>query len=202
MEYAREVNTGALCCAGGETMKALTLWQPWASLIADGRKTIETRPRPWYFRGLVAIHAGLKVDREACVRFGYDPDTIPRGCIVAVARKGDCVQFPSALAPEDEYGNFAAGRYGYLLPVIFKLKEPIKASGMQGFWNWETDGLPVCTTHDGLIRTTWGECWRSHVPNNAVEVIHERVHIEQEGKSIPVVISYTVDDLNALKRVI
>ena len=27
-------------------MKAITLWQPWASLIVDGRKPIETRPRP------------------------------------------------------------------------------------------------------------------------------------------------------------
>lgn len=123
-------------------MKALTLWQPWASLIADGRKLIETRPRPWYHVGVVAIHAGLRVDREACIRFGYDPDTIARGAIVAVARKYGCVRFPNPVAPPDDYGNFGAGRYGYMLTNVMRLKQPISASGMQGFWNWQTDGLP------------------------------------------------------------
>lgn len=51
-------------------MKALTLWQPWATLMALGDKTIETRP-PWAMRlaGLVgtdlAIHAGARRPTEA-----------------------------------------------------------------------------------------------------------------------------------------
>ncbi len=39
-------------------MRAITIRQPWASLIAAGAKTIETRPRPTKHRGLVLIHAG------------------------------------------------------------------------------------------------------------------------------------------------
>lgn len=41
-------------------MKALTLHQPWATLVALGIKTVETRS--WYtpYRGPLAIHAGLK----------------------------------------------------------------------------------------------------------------------------------------------
>jgi hypothetical protein len=66
-------------------MKAITLWQPWASLIVDGRKKIETRPMPWHFKGWVAIHAGLHVDREACLRFGYDPDKIPTGAVLSTS---------------------------------------------------------------------------------------------------------------------
>lgn len=40
-------------------MKALTLWQPWATLLADPRlpKWIETRSRPTKVRGRIAIHA-------------------------------------------------------------------------------------------------------------------------------------------------
>lgn len=41
-------------------MKALTLHQPWASLIAFGVKTIETRGWKTTYRGPLAIHAGLK----------------------------------------------------------------------------------------------------------------------------------------------
>jgi hypothetical protein len=39
-------------------MKALTLTQPWASLIAVGAKRIETRGWPTNYRGPLAIHAG------------------------------------------------------------------------------------------------------------------------------------------------
>lgn len=39
-------------------MKALTLYQPWASLIALGVKTVETRPWATKYRGPLAIHAG------------------------------------------------------------------------------------------------------------------------------------------------
>lgn len=146
-------------------MKAITLWQPWASLIADRRKTIETRPRPWKHTGLVAIHAGLKVDREACVRFGYDPDTIPRGCIVAVALKGACVRFPHLSAPADPYGDFTPGRYGYILHAVWRLTKAIPASGMQGFWEWHTDGLPsLCPT-----------CWVDHLPPGAYDAVPVRI---------------------------
>ena len=117
-------------------MKALTLHQPWASLIMDGRKTIETRSRAWNYVGQFAVHAGQHVDREACRRFGYDPDTIPRGAVLGTVAKIGCVQFPSPLAPPDDYGDFTPGRYGYLLSVPIKFREPIPARGMQGFWEW------------------------------------------------------------------
>ena len=39
-------------------MKILTLWEPWATYIALGVKTIETRSWATPYRGPVAIHAG------------------------------------------------------------------------------------------------------------------------------------------------
>jgi len=38
-------------------MKAITLWQPWASLLACGAKQYETRSWPTNYRGPIAIHA-------------------------------------------------------------------------------------------------------------------------------------------------
>lgn len=43
-------------------MKALTIRQPWASLIAHGVKTIETRSWSTKYRGPLAIHAGHRWD--------------------------------------------------------------------------------------------------------------------------------------------
>lgn len=40
--------------------KALSIWQPWAHLIASGRKHIETRSWPTRHRGPLAIHAARK----------------------------------------------------------------------------------------------------------------------------------------------
>ena len=40
-------------------MKALTIQQPWASVITMGVKTIETRSWSTKYRGPLAIHAGL-----------------------------------------------------------------------------------------------------------------------------------------------
>jgi hypothetical protein len=70
----------------GKTMKALTLWQPWASLMAHGLKTIETRPVTAFwaknFRGSLAIHAAknwnedvlelLKLGMNPSICFGND----------------------------------------------------------------------------------------------------------------------------------
>jgi hypothetical protein len=39
----------------GVVKKSISLWQPWASLVACGAKVNETRPRPWAYKGDVAI---------------------------------------------------------------------------------------------------------------------------------------------------
>ncbi|WP_253299500.1 2-oxoglutarate dehydrogenase E1 [Paenibacillus barcinonensis] len=48
-------------------MKAVTIIQPFATLAALGVKTLETRSWATKHRGPLAIHAGQKVDKEACL---------------------------------------------------------------------------------------------------------------------------------------
>ena len=52
-------------------MKALTVWQPWASLIALGVKTIETRSWHTSYRGPLAIHAASRVPDVVLLEAGY-----------------------------------------------------------------------------------------------------------------------------------
>lgn len=51
-------------------MKALTLHQPWASLIAIGVKSIETRSWSTKYRGPLAIHASAKRTRAMSCNLG------------------------------------------------------------------------------------------------------------------------------------
>lgn len=87
-------------------MKAITLWQPWASLLACGAKQYETRSWATKYRGPIAIHAAvLNTDK---IVFGI-PDcrfieatykalgveelgSLPHGYIIATAELVDCVR--------------------------------------------------------------------------------------------------------------
>ena len=73
-------------------MKVLTLHQPWASLVALGVKTIETRSWSTQYRGPLAIHAAAKVvyglvgDYRAETWFS-DVQHIPDRCVHTALRR-------------------------------------------------------------------------------------------------------------------
>lgn len=142
-------------------MKVVTEIQPYATLIALEEKGIETRS--WYtkHRGMLAIHAGLKIDYEACgipeikralERHGItDPSMLPTGCILCICSLFDCVKM---VKPEDNseetimpgykvskkeraFGYYAPGRYGWVLAFVRRLSRPIKARGKQLLWDFD-----------------------------------------------------------------
>lgn len=112
-------------------MKALTLWQPWATLAGSGIKQIETRSWATSYRGVLAIHAA-KVERpeEAAVvalsgfydalwpLLGFStrpmPASIrarlPRGAVVAVSRLVDCLPVIVANDPYEPDTDFCMVR--------------------------------------------------------------------------------------------
>lgn len=103
-----------------ETVKALSIMQPWAWLIVNGHKDIENRDWRCHRRGHVLIHAGKKVDRDAMddLRAGRHPVTyrplrldLPEvfetGGIVGEATIAGCVE-----ASESQW---FVGRYGILV---------------------------------------------------------------------------------------
>lgn len=62
-------------------MKALSLWQPWASAVALGLKHYETRgwkPPAALVGQVVAIHAAKKKDADCCLRWVQHKLGIPR----------------------------------------------------------------------------------------------------------------------------
>ena len=126
-------------------MKALSLTQPWAQLMADGRKKIETRswrPPTSMINQPIAIHASAGwsgIDRDCAEAAGYNPATLPRGCIVAVVRLlrvEETNYLVQAGISEDEYsfGNFEPGRWGWVCSLEGKLALPVRARGALGLW--------------------------------------------------------------------
>ena len=131
-------------------MPAVSLWQPWASLVAIGAKPFETRSFPIPRRLLgkrVAIHAAA---RPCFVDF--DQDTIdaitdafgqcgwnyslPRGVIVATAILAESI--PVERVPHDMFGDYSAGRWAWWLEDRRPVRPHIPAKGRQQIgWEWD-----------------------------------------------------------------
>lgn len=129
-------------------MKALSLWQPWASLVARGVKRHDTRTWTTEHRGLVAIHASKVVDLagapNALCRAALDmfwwATKHPASAVVAVARLTACRAAPSVepfvTRADRAATDFSAGRFALVFDEIHALYEPIPLAGRQGLFNW------------------------------------------------------------------
>lgn len=128
-------------------MKGLTLTQPWATLVAEGTKTFETRSWRTWHRGNVLIHAAKGFPVRA-MRFAIElhragilrtpPGDLPRGEIIAVARIIDCrptllISPGSLTSLERELGDFEEGRFAWELYLI-KAIAPVPWRGSLGLW--------------------------------------------------------------------
>lgn len=123
-------------------MRVIALLQPWASLVALGHKRIETRSWPTTYTGPVAIHASkgwtaanrLFAEEERAL--GRLPAQLPFGAIVAVATLIGC-RFAQDVAPqisglERRLGNYAPGRYAWMLADVQALAAPVPFKGALG----------------------------------------------------------------------
>lgn len=136
---------------------ALTLTQPWASLLAAGIKKNETRGWSTTYRGLLAIHASARYPVEAHSLELEEPfdsalqqlrvsrlEGLPLGAVLGfgVITSIKRIQLDSdltALAPEElAFGDYTTGRYAWRIAHNHRLPVPLPAKGKQGLWTWET----------------------------------------------------------------
>ncbi len=136
-------------------MKALTLTQPWATLVALGEKKIETRSWTTRYTGPLAIHAAksfpdwamelatsYEVFTRALQRHGLSAHQLPRGVVLATCRLKDALPTTSLLAPglatrEWAFGDCSPGRFMFRLEDVVPLERPVPARGSLGLWEWE-----------------------------------------------------------------
>lgn len=146
-------------------MKALTVHQPYASLIARGEKWVENRTWQTSHRGLLAIHAGkgsAYLPKDALRAY-------PLGAMVAVAKLVACINLKSLksqpfelripntnLTVGDVVGNeYTEGPWCWILSKAVMMDPPIPCRGAQRLWKCEV-GFEAARTwhlhHDGRSR--------------------------------------------------
>jgi hypothetical protein len=75
--------------------RALSIRQPFAELVLQGRKTIEYRTRPTKIRERVYIYASLTPGpSEACAEVGMAPGDLPSGMLVGMVEITGCTGRP------------------------------------------------------------------------------------------------------------
>jgi hypothetical protein len=150
--------------------------QPWATLVALGENSIETRSWSTRYRGPLAIHAAKAFPAEAralcdeepyrrvLARGGYaSASELARGAVIAIAQLDDVIAFTrtslretraraaEGLLPEHEadFGDFSPGRFGFVLSHVRHLAAPVPLRGMLGLWD-----VPPALARKLMARTT------------------------------------------------
>ena len=124
-------------------MKALTIKQPWASLIIEGYKKYEFRSWKTNYRGKILIHAGLSLEKDMEERFSEYNLEYKLGYIIGEADLVDCILVDEELNKKlREINPLVYGRsnhvetYGWKLENIKKYDNPIPRKGKLGLWNY------------------------------------------------------------------
>lgn len=138
-------------------MKAITLYQPWASLWLSTRKVHETRSWATKYRGPLAVHAGKREPRTfhfsgrdkgqapwtlyelCCIEFGHKwMSALPLGGVLGVVELIDC-RTTTERRPTDHEdflcGNWEPRRFAWQRGAFRILPQPIPYRGHQGFFD-------------------------------------------------------------------
>lgn len=132
-------------------MPALTISQPFASLIAGGEKFVENRTWATRYRGPVAIHAGSGTQYLT----PKELQEYPTGCVIAVARLLACMplagmrqlsrrqRIPAAgsLTLGDVLDHeHTEGPQCWIFDAVRVLETPLKCPGQRGLWTLQKGG--------------------------------------------------------------
>ena len=126
-------------------MRCLSLRPPWSLVVADGRKTIENRPRRTNLRERILIHSSLNYKSEvedtiraACRKLRLPVPTLeelratPLGAIIGAVTIVDCVE-PEDVPKREQ--PWVYGPYCYVLEDAQMFKKPIPWRGALGFFH-------------------------------------------------------------------
>jgi len=130
-------------------MKVLSLKEPYASLIKEKIKTVETRSWKTNYRGKLYIHASQSkspINNERLKSLTKNIELNP-GHILCKCNLVDCIYMTKEYVEQmrkDNYdvyicGEYKEGRYAWILKDIVPLKEPIKAKGQLNIWNYHKE---------------------------------------------------------------
>lgn len=125
-------------------MKAITIKQPFASLIIEGYKEYEFRTWRTKFRGDILIHAGKGVDKKAMEKYKHLVSDFPSGCMLGIVSITDCIKIDDEaremLKDNIVYDNVVNNKdwegFGFKIENIRKV-ENTPANGKLSLWDFE-----------------------------------------------------------------
>ena len=130
-------------------MKVLTIKEPFATLIKNKIKYIETRSWKTNYRGELYIQAGVaKLSKEVKERkelsYLYNEDDLNYGYIICKCKLIDCIEMTEEFIEKEKQkntnnfiaGRYEVGRYAWVLDEIEPIK-PIRVKGQLGIWNYK-----------------------------------------------------------------
>ena len=126
-------------------MKVVSIREPYASLIKDGIKTIETRSWRTKYRGPIYIHSCMSKHKIKDNVNKLIKSELKYGYILCKAELVDCIYMDEDFIEQEknrDYNNFICGRYevgrfAWILKNIEILDEPIEIKGQLGLWNYD-----------------------------------------------------------------
>ena len=138
-------------------MKAISLWQPWASLWCSRRKVHETRSWRCSHRGWLLVHAGKRFEKELhdSLRLILDDEFGPdwtkelaTGALIGMVNVVDCLPthtlVANAAASDDRVcGDFAPGRFAWKRDEFRLFDQAIPYRGKQGIFDVPDDLIPI-----------------------------------------------------------
>lgn len=101
-------------------MKAISIKQPWANMIASGKKTIEVRTWSTSYRGPILLVSSKR------------PAIEPAGCAVAVAELVDCRVMTNADEPQARCACYP-GNIAWVLDKVRPIP-PFPVQGQLGLY--------------------------------------------------------------------
>lgn len=125
-------------------MKALTIKEPWASLIVNGYKEYEFRSWKTNYRGKILIHTGMSMDKDMISRFKDYNLKYMSGCIIGEVDLVDCIlvdkEFNNKLREINPIVYSQSNHietYAWKLENIKKYDKVVYTKGKLGLWNYE-----------------------------------------------------------------
>lgn len=122
-----------------QAMRALTLWQPWCWVMAEGLKDIENRPwAPWttVVGQRIALHAGNKYDPVGHRFIEGLGIAIPEGAKLSGVVLCTVLVGTPLRASESKW---FFGPWGWPISEVRKLREPVPCKGALSLWRLPKD---------------------------------------------------------------
>ena len=147
-------------------MKCISLWNPWAFLMAIGAKKNETRSWATSYRGPLLIHAAEKWNKDLANTCRQKPfcsvlatektnqpgrfyfsdsltDILSFGSIIAVVDLCNCIKINSSNRPTGNellFGDYICGRYMWQTQNLRRIK-PVRYRGEQRLFEIPDDTI-------------------------------------------------------------